>query len=321
MKRTPFAIAASLIGALLVPLTPASAETERPPVTSEITFDNQLAQSIRFDALGRAWIWNTSFIRGQAVTTPRLAIFEKELGNWERVRTVKAKKRTVRTLRFDPNGQPIATVSGKNEVVRWRVSDSGAVGKPKHTALRGSGRPLDAFPNASGSLFVLYRDRIVEFDLPLRRKERPVRTINADFRTYSKLVALSDGTVFVMQGDIEYAPIEVYGPDESGVSDPTRTILIDSALSSDQYTEDIALTPNGKVAVVYSSDGVAIFDTDASGSSVTPSTWYPQEAPVLQVMGVDFGPNGIMGVADFLASTAVKVYFESLCAPRPGARC
>jgi WD40 repeat protein len=320
MKRAPFAIVASLIGALMVPLTPATAVTESITPTSEITFDNQWAQSMRFDALGRAWIWNTASILGQDGTKPRLAIFEKGLGNWERVRTVRAKKRTVKTLRFDPDGQPIATVYGKNQVVRWRVSDSGAVGKPKFIALRGSGRPLDAFPNASGSLFVLYRDRIVEFDLPLRTKERPVRTIKADFLNFSKLVALADGTVFVMQGDSQDAPIEVYAPNASGVSDPTRTILIDSALSTYRLTTDIALTPDGKVAVVYWFSGVAIFDTDASGNSVTPSTWYPQEAP-MNAQGVDFGPNGVMGLADYLGSTSVKVYFESLCAPRPGARC
>jgi WD40 repeat protein len=313
MKRTPFAIAAALIGALLVPLTPATADTESITPTSEIEFDNQLPENVRFDALGRAWIWNTVFIRGQGVTKPRLAIFEKESGNWERVRTVKAKKRVVNTVRFDPNGQPIATVFGKNEVVTWRVSDSGAVGKSKHIALRGRGRPLDAFPNASGSLFVLYRDRIVEFDLPLRRKERPVRTINAEFPGHSSLVALANGTIFAMPGATDFAPIRVYEPNQSGAVDPARTILIDSALSSDQYALDIALSPDGKVAVAYWNSGVALFEPNAFGNSVTPATWYPQEAPVTNLQGVDFGPSGVMGIVDFDSLTSVKVFFESDC--------
>jgi hypothetical protein len=170
-------------------------------------------------------------------------------------------------------------------------------------------------------LFVLYNDRIDEFDLPIRQNERPVRTIRAEFRNYSKLVALADGTVFVAQGDIDNTPIEVYGPSQSGVSEPTRTLLIDSSLATLRYITDIALTPDGKVAVAYWSTGVALFESSASGNSVTPATWYPQESPMSNLQGVDFGPNGIMGLADYFGSTAVKVYFESFCAPRPEVRC
>jgi hypothetical protein len=177
-------------------------------------------------------------------------------------------------------------------------------------ALRGGAIPLDAFPNSEGHLFVLYVNRIDEFVLPLQRKERPVRTIGADFRNYSKLVALADGTVFVMQGEDSGAPLEVYGPTQSGVSDPARTILIDSALDSSPTALDISLTPNGKVAVVYWGSGVALYEANASGSSVIPTTWYPQ-APPLNSQGVDFGPNGVMGLVDFGGSTTVKVFFEN----------
>ena len=170
MRRISKALVAALIGALLAPVTPATAATVSITPTSQITFDNILANAMRFDALGRAWIWNYGFYPGDASTKPRLAIFEKLSGAWARVQTVKAKKRTVMTVRFDTNGQPIATVSRKNEVVTWGVSDSGAVGKARHVALRGRGNPLDAFPTSSGSLFVLYRDRIVEFDLPHQSK-------------------------------------------------------------------------------------------------------------------------------------------------------
>lgn len=307
MNRKPATIVAALIGALLAPLMPATAATEIITPTSEITFDNNLAQSMRFDALGRAWIWNTA---SDPTNGPRLAIFQKVSGSWARVQTVEAKKLSVNTLRFDSDGKAYATNSLKKEIVTWQVADSGTVPKGRRIALRGRSFPLDAFPNADGSLFVLHENRIDEFVLPLRRKERPVRTITADFRRFSKLVALADGTVFVMQGNVDNAPLEVYGSDQSGVSDPTRTILIDSALSSNQYTMDIALTPSGQVAVVYWGDGVALFEADAAGSSLTPSTWYPQESPVINVQGVDFGPNGVMGIADYLASTAVKVYFE-----------
>jgi len=305
MNRKPATIVAALIGALLAPLMPATAATETVTPTSEITFDNDLANSMRFDALGRAWIWNT--VR-DATNGPRLAIFEKVSGTWARVQTVEAKKLTVNTLRFDSDGKAYATNSRKKEIVTWQVADSGTVPKERRIALRGRSIPVDAFPNADGSLFVLHQNRIDEFVLPLRRKERPVRTIRADFPSSSKLVALADGTVFVMQlGNA--APIQVYGSDQSGVSDPTRTILIDAALASEQYTTDIALTPSGQVAVVYWECGVALFDTDAFGSSVTPATWYPQ-GPPLNVQGVDFGPNGVMGIADYGDSIAVKVYFE-----------
>ena len=309
MTRKPATIVAALIGALLAPLMPATAATEVITPTSEITFDNDLAQSMRFDALGRAWIWNTT---RDATNGPRLAIFEKVSGTWARVQTVEAKKLTVETLRFDSDGKAYATNSRKKEIVTWQVADSGTVPKERRVALRGRSFPLDAFPNADGSLFVLHQNRIDEFVLPLRKKERPVRTIRADFRRFSKLVALADGTVFVMQqeepGD-DAVPVEVYGSDQSGVSDPTRTILIDAALASEQYTTDIALTPSGQVAVVYWESGVAIFDTDAFGSSETPTTWYPL-GPPLNVQGVDFGPNGVMGIADYGDSIAVKVYFE-----------
>jgi hypothetical protein len=310
MKRQSITLVSALIGALLLPVAPATADTVSIIPTSDITFDNPLAENVRFDALGRAWIWNTAFIPRQSSTTPRLAIFEKVSGAWVRVQTVKAKKRTIYTVRFDAGGQPIATVYGKNAVVTWRVSDSGAVGKARYVALRGRGKPLDAFPNSTGSLFVLYRNRIVEFDQPLRRNERPVRTIYTESPAKSRLVALSNGTLFVMQGATDHAPIKVYDPNQSGAVDPARTILIDSALSSDQYALDIALSPDGKVAVAYWATGVALFDSSASGNSVTPATWYPQEAPVVNVQGVDFGPNGVMGFADYSETTSVKVFFE-----------
>jgi hypothetical protein len=321
MNRKSLALVATLIGALFLPFTPATAATESISPTSEITFDNTYSQSVRFDALGRAWIWNT--VNNSAnPSKPRLAIFEKNAGNWTRVQTVRAKKLVVQTLRFGVDGKAFATNFRRNEIVTWRVTDSGTVRKERRVALRGRAVPLDAFPNASGNMFVLYNDRIDEFDLPIRRNERPVRTIRAEFRNYSKLVALADGTVFVMQGDNIYnVPLEVYGPSQSGVSDPTRTILIDTALSNTQYATDIVLTPNAKVAVAYWSSGVALFETSASGSSVTPTTWYPQESPLGNLQGVDFGPNGIMGLADYMETTSVKVYFESFCAPRPEARC
>lgn len=287
--------------------TEAVAATVSIAPTSEITFDNQLAQSMRFDALGRAWIWNS--VRSDTVPY-RLAIFESAPGAWARVQRVKVKKLSVNTLRFDVDGKAFATNVQKNEIVTWRVTDSGTVRKEQRVALRGRANPLDAFPNSEGSLFVLFGNRIDEFELPLRRKERPVRTIYSEFPADSKLVALGDGTVFVMIRALN-APIEVYGSDQSGVSEPTRTILIDGTLSTNRYLTDIALTSGGDVAVVHWYSGIAIFSTSASGSSVTPETWYPLEAPLYNPQGVDFGPNGVMGIADYGASTAVKVYFEN----------
>jgi hypothetical protein len=306
MKRKQVSLAVALIGALLAPLMPATAATEIITPSSEITFDNDLAQSMRFDALGRAWIWNT--VRNDT-NRERLAIFERVPGTWARVQTVKARKLIVNTLRFDSDGKAYATNSRKKEIVTWQVADSGNVPKARRIALRGRSIPLDAFPNADGSLFVLYMDRIVEFDLPIRRKERPVRTIYSTSPPYSKLVALADGTVFVMPYAVN-APIEVFDASQSGVAEPARTILIDGTLSGDGNPTDIALTPDGDVAVVYWYHGIAIFSTSASGSSVTPDTWYPIEYP-LNIQGVDFGPNGVMGIADYGASTAVKVYFEN----------
>jgi hypothetical protein len=310
MKRQSITLVSTLIGALLLPVAPVTAATVNISPTSQITFDNIHADAMRFDALGRAWIWNYGYVPGDASAAPRLAIFEKVSGAWSRVQTVKAKKRTVMTVRFDDNGQPIATVSGKNELVKWRVSDSGVVGKSKRIELRGRGVPLDAFPTSSGSLFVLYRNRIVEFDLPLRRKERPVRTIVTETRAPGKLVALSDGTIFVMQGDSNNTPVDVFGSNQSGAVEPVRTILIDAGLSSNQYASDIALSPDGKVTVAYWSAGVALFDISASGGSLTPATWYPQEAPVSNIVGVDFGPNGVMGLLDYNSLNSVKVFFE-----------
>ncbi len=307
MNRKQVSLAVALIGALLLPLTPATAETVSISPTSEITFDNEFAQSMRFDALGRAWIWNS--VRSDTVPY-RLAIFERAPGAWARVQRVKAKKLIVNTLRFDSDGKAYATNFLKNEIVTWRVTDSGTVRKEQRVALRGRANPLDAFPNGEGSLFVLFGNRIDEFELPLRRKERPVRTIYSASPLYSKLVALADGTVFVMSFATN-ARIEVFDASQSGVAEPARTILIDGTLSTDSNPTDIALTSDGDVAVVYWLSGIAIFSTSASGSSVTPDTWYPIEAPLDNPQGVDFGPNGVMGIVDYAASTAVKVYFEN----------
>ena len=289
---------------------PAHANTVPITPSSEITFDNQLAQNVRFDHLNRAWIWNTVYTDDPA-TQPRLAIFAESSGSWSRVQTVSAKKLTVKNLRFGTDGTAYATNFTKNEIVTWPVGETGTVGKAQRFRIKGRERPIEAFPNSTGSLFVLFSTRIAEFSLPLHKHPRPIRTIKSDLGNSPspKLVAGADGTIYVLQGDSYLAPILIFDPGVSGSVDHSRTLLIDSGVAY-QYATDIALTPDGDVAVVYWTSGVAIFDPASSGTMVTPATWYPKSGSLLNPQGVDFMSNGTMGVADYSVDTSVKVYFE-----------
>jgi len=298
------ALAAVLLSTLVAP---ARADTVTISPTSQITFDNTLAENVRFDGLNRAWIWNSVFAPGES-NTLRLAIFAQVSGSWTRVQTVESKKLTIENLRFGPEGTAYVANPNKNEIVTFPVDEAGIVGKTKHIRLKGRQSPIDAFPNSAGHLFVLYSSRVLEFSLPLSKHPRPIRTVTSDFGDSRKLVASADGTIFALQG--EYQPILVFAAGVSGSVDPSRTLLIDSALAGFQLPTDIAVTPTGKIAVAYWLNGVAIFEPESFGSSVTPTTWYPVNDPLSDPHGVDFMPSGVMGVADFGGTTAVKVYFE-----------
>jgi hypothetical protein len=298
------ALAALLLSTLVAP---ARADTVIISPTSQITFDNTLAHDVRFDGLNRAWIWNSVWSPGES-NTPRLAIFAQVSGSWTRVQTVATKKLTIENLRFGPDGTAYVANPNKNEIVTFPVDEAGIVGKTKRIRLKGRQSPIDAFPNSAGHLFVLYSSRVLEFSLPLSKHPRPIRTVTSDFADSWKLVASADGTIFTLQG--EYQPILVFAAGVSGSVDPSRALLIDSALAGYQQPTDIAMTPAGKIAVVYWLNGVAIFEPDSFGSSVTPTTWYPVNDPLSNPQGVDFMPSGVMGVADYGGTTAVKVYFE-----------
>jgi len=297
-------LAAVLLSTLVAP---ARADTVTISPTSQITFDNTLAQDVRFDGLNRAWIWNSVFNPGES-NTPRLAIFAQVSGSWTRVQTVESKKLTIENLRFGPDGTAYVANPNKNEIVTFPVDEAGVVGKTKRIRLKGRQSPIDAFPNSAGHLFVLYSSRVLEFSLPLSKHSRPIRTVTSDFGDSWKLVASADGTIFTLQG--EYQPILVFAAGVSGAVAPSRTLSIDSALAGYQQPADIAMTPAGKIAVVYWLNGVAIFEPGSFGSSVTPTTWYPVNGPLSNPQGVDFMPSGVMGVADYGGTTAVKVYFE-----------
>jgi|GEM_PF-2819495 len=299
------ALAAVLLSTLVAP---ARADTVTISPTSQITFDNSNVQHVRFDGLNRAWIWNSVGNEDDPSTTPRLAIFAKVSGSWTRVQTVATKKLTLENLRIGPDGTAYLVNPNKNEIVTFPVDEAGVVGKTKRIRLKGRQSPIDAFPNSAGHLFVLYSSRIMEFSLPLAKHPRPIRTVTSDFGDSRKLVASADGTIFALQG--EYQPILVFAAGVSGSVDPSRTLLIDSALAGLQLPTDIAVTPTGKIAVVYWLNGVAIFEPESFGSSVTPTTWYPVNDPLSNPQGVDFMPSGVMGVADYGEAAAVKVYFE-----------
>jgi hypothetical protein len=133
---------------------------------------------------------------------------------------------------------------------------------------------------------------------------------------FPQVVATSDGTVFVMNGDTYNSPIRVFGPEQSGSATPVRTFLLDSAYASPSYSSDIALTNDGKIAVSYWGAGIGLFSANANGASVTPDTWYAQTAPVVNLQGVDFAASGAMAIADYDVSPSVKVFFEDGCVPR-----
>jgi len=301
------ALAAVLLSTLVAP---ARADTVTITPTSQITFDNNNVQHVRFDGLNRAWIWNSVSDFGDPSTTPRLAIFSKASGSWTRVQTVATKKLRLENLRIGPDGTAYLANPNKNEIVTFPVDEAGVVGKTKRIRFKGRQSPIDAFPNSAGPLFVLYSSRILEFSLPLSKHPRPIRTIKSTFGGQPEIVASSDGTIFVLQGETYHQPILVFAAGVSGSVSPSRTLMIDSALAGSQYATDIAMTPEGKVAVVYWTSGIAIFDQAASGSSVTPTTWYPVNDPLSNPQGVDFMPSGVMGVADYDEAAAVKVYFE-----------
>jgi hypothetical protein len=308
MRNFGSAMAASALIFLSLAV-PAQANTETITPSSEITFDNQEAGNVRFDHLNRAWIWNTIYNPDLPDTRPRLAIFAETAGAWTRVQTVSAKKLTVKNLRFGTDGTAYATNFNKNEIVTWSVGETGTVGKAHRFRIKGGEQPIEAFPNSTGSLFVLFSSRIAEYSLPLHKHPRPIRTITSDLGNSSQLVVGADGTIYVLQGDSYLAPILIFDPGVSGSVDHSRTLLIDSGVAY-QSASDIALTPDGDVAVVYWVSGVAIFDSTSSGTLVTPATWYPNNSPLTNPRGVDFMSNGTMGVADYLVETSVKVYFE-----------
>jgi hypothetical protein len=299
----------------------AQATTVSVTPTSDVTFSNNYSQRSRFDGLGRLWVWNTASSSSDPSSTPIAKVYAKSGGTWSEAMTFAPKKVGVFELRFASDGTGYVTNFRQREIDVVKLASDGSTKKMQRFKYRGRTWSMDAFPGSDNKLYVLFPDRIDVFRLPLKKSMKPTRTITNTFHSYSQLVVPNDGNIVVSAGDTSSGAIRVFTPGQSGRVDADHAFQIDTSYDTYRYVSDLALTPEGTVAVAYWYSGVAIFPSTANSLTTTPSTWYPQSSPVSNLQGVDFSSSGAMSEADYLATPNIKVYFEDGCAPRSHRGC
>lgn len=82
MRQNPFAIVAALVTALILPGTPATADTMDIEPTSSFAWLDGHATDVEFDPAGRMWIWNSAYDPGFPHGEQANIFTQDADGNW-----------------------------------------------------------------------------------------------------------------------------------------------------------------------------------------------------------------------------------------------
>lgn len=317
--------------ALMFSTIPALAATESISATSSYASGSCLADTVRFDPSGRLWVGNLQ-VSSPDCPENQLHVWKKSLGTWSEDERVDIGHYGFSTLDFGTDGTLYGDTSKSGQIRAVFFNDDGTVKRSKIYKLKKKRSVVLLATASNNRLYVMSTGRVEEYRLPLKKaasKNKPIRTLNGDWGAWNEfpqLAAGPDGTVYIVKNINNMGnPVLVFSPSQSGAATPSRSIVIDSALSSNGNVSDLSVTPSGDLAVLYfewSSDGgVAIYSNTSNGSAVVPVTWYPLSG---RRESLDFDSSGAFATVLQTSNPSdvnVSNYRESFCIPHPGDRC
>ena len=239
----------------------------------------------------------------------RLNVFEKNIsGDWEQDFEFAPRKFNPKSIAFDENNTMYAVNSVKSEILAVSFHEDGSPDKIVHIPFPNSRSPLQVVATDGGKVYVSAYGRIDEFNAPLTKRSKAIRTIKiTPASIYAVFSADTSGNLYVKNGSVQSGGLAVFTADQSGRATPVRTFTIDPSYTTD-LVSCVSLTNDGDLAVVYQDSGIAIFPANVSGADQVPATWYPSDGGYRWVA---FDPNGVMAVADYGTSNSIRWFFET----------
>jgi hypothetical protein len=256
-------------------------------------------------------VWNTWY-SGELHTGYQLHVFTKDVsGDWNESYEFNPKKFDPRSVDFDSTGRMYAINSQKPQILSVTFKDDGSVNKTVTVPFSRNHSPYEVVATDDGYVYVSSWNRIDQYRAPLTKKSKIVRTIATTLDYNSLMTADDSGNVYSVNYDSGIETVSKWTAVQSGNVSPASTFTIDSSYTSGDAT-DITVTNTGQIAIVYNSDGIALFPANESGANQVPATWYPcSESGGDGYSGVDFDSNGVMATAYSGNATSIRLYFET----------
>jgi hypothetical protein len=312
MKKTPIAPVAALVAALMLPGTPATADTMDIEPTSSFAWLDGEVTDVEFDPVGRMWVWNVFSSEGSP-HGQQTNVFTKDAdGNWDHSFRFRLKKHNPFKVAFAQDGR-MFSVDGYNCVLHTaKLRANGKAKSVTKLKFRMSFCPSRLQPIDGRKVILISSDQIREYKWPMSKRSKPIRTIGYGLNDIDDELVGSDGAVYFAVGDGTSQSVHVVLPSQSGLVQAGRTFSI----HADYSPEDIrgmSFTREGDLALKMGSN-VAIFPTTAEGDNQIPDTYYRLGDAVASEGGdVAFDSSGLMVITEFGRELPVRVFFESEC--------
>jgi hypothetical protein len=321
MKRSSFALSAVLAASLVLPTTPATADTYDVGFSSaSFTWLDGEVTDVAFDPAGRMWVWNV-FSSEESPHGFQTNVFRKDSdGNWDHSFRFRLKKHNPFKVAFSRDGR-VFSVDAFNCVLHTaKLKANGKTKSVTKLKFRMSFCPSRVQPIDGRRVVLISSDQIREYKWPMSSRSKPVRAIEYGLNDITDERVGSDGAVYFAVGDGTNQSVHVFLPTQSGDSSPGRAFTI----HADYSPEDIrgmSFTPEGELALKMGSN-VALFPTTTEGDNMVPETYYRfGTEPSNGGGGLAFDTNGLMAIVEHAHELPVRLFFESDCRRSTDAIC
>ena len=311
MKKTPIALVAALVIALMLPGTPATAATMDIEPTSSFAWLDGHATDVEFDPAGRMWVWNSAYDPGLSHGQQTNIFTQDSDGTWDHSFRFRLKKHDSFEVAFAMDGTVFSTdVRCTLQIAKLKAS--GAVKSHKKIKFKRSFCPYLAKPIDGTKVVVVSSDQIREYKLPFTSRSKPKRTIRYGLNDFRDVVVGPDGAVYLAVGDETNQSVHVFLPTQSGLAQSARNFEIHSDYSP-RAIQGMSFTREGDLALKMGSS-VAVFPTTTVGANQVPDSYYQFDEAPFNLMGdVGFDSSGLMVITEYGHELPVRVFFGSEC--------
>ncbi len=313
MKRSSFALSAVLAASLVLPTTPATADTYDVGYSSaSFTWLDGEVTDVAFDPAGRMWVWNV-FSSEESPHGLQTNVFKKDSeGNWDHAFRSRLKRHNPYEITFSPNGTLFSADGYTCKLHIAKLKRNGKVKSHKKLKFTMDFCPSRVQPIDGRKVVLISSGEIREYKLPMSKRSQPLRTILYGLNDITDERVGRDGAVYFAVGDGTNQSVHVFLPTQSGDSPPGRSFSIHADYSPENI-RGMSFTPEGELALKMGST-VALFPTTAAGDDQVPGTFYRFGTEPSSGGGdVAFDANGLMTIVEHAHELPVRIFFDSDC--------